>query len=89
MPKIVSARLENDRHQELLERCNKVGCRVNDFVKASIEFALKGTTEFDFGDEDDKGDKCGETETASSSDTRNAAPADTANKIPRVILRMD
>ena len=50
----MSARLENDMHQELLDRCNKVGCRVNDFVKAAIDFALHNSTEFDFGNEEDE-----------------------------------
>ena len=36
-------------HQELIDRYNKVGCRVSDFVKASIEFSLYGSVEFDFG----------------------------------------
>ena len=36
-------------HQELIDRCNQVGCRVSDFVKASIEFSLYGSVEFDFG----------------------------------------
>ena len=43
-------------HQELIDRCNKVGCRVSDFIKASVEFSLYGTVEFDFGrswDEDE------------------------------------
>ena len=47
-------------HQELLDRCNKVGCRVSDFIKASIEFSLYSTVEFDFGrswDEDDHEDE--------------------------------
>ena len=51
----MSARLENDTHQKLLDRCNKEGCRVNDFVKAAIDFVLHNSTEFDFGDEEDKG----------------------------------
>lgn len=41
-------------HQELIDRCNKVGCRVSDFVKASIEFSLYGYVEFDFGDGEDE-----------------------------------
>jgi hypothetical protein len=60
MPKTVSARIENDMHQELMDRCNKVGCRISDFIKASIEFSLYGTVEFDFGrswDEDDHEDR--------------------------------
>lgn len=54
LPKTVSARLENDMHQELIDRCNKVGCRVSDFVKASVEFTLHGSVQFDFGDEEEE-----------------------------------
>ena len=42
-------------HDDLMDRCNKVGCRMSDFVKASIEFCLYGYAEFDFGDEVDEG----------------------------------
>lgn len=56
MPKTVSARIENHTHDDLIDRCNKVGCRVSDFVKASIEFSLYGEVEFDFGMEEDKED---------------------------------
>lgn len=37
-------------HDDLMDRCNKVGCRMSDFVKASVEFCLYGCVEFDFGD---------------------------------------
>jgi hypothetical protein len=49
LPKTVSARIENELHQQLIDRCNQVGCRVSDFIKASIEFSLYGSIEFDFG----------------------------------------
>jgi hypothetical protein len=54
LPKTVSTRIENDLHQELVDRCNKVGCRVSDFVKASIELALHDYVKFDFGGEDEE-----------------------------------
>jgi len=41
-------------HDELRERCNKVGCSINDFLEASLEFALNDYSEFDFGNEDDE-----------------------------------
>lgn len=53
LPKTVSARIENDMHDDLMERCNKVGCRVSDFVKASVELTLYDYAQFDFGDEED------------------------------------
>jgi len=51
MSKTVSARIPAQLHEELRERCNLVGESISDFVKASIEFILHGTCEFDFGDE--------------------------------------
>lgn len=57
LPKTVSTRTENDVHDDLMDRCNKVGCRVSDYVKATIEFALNKYSEFDFGDEDENEEK--------------------------------
>lgn len=53
MSRTVSARIPKELHEELRERCNKVGCSINDFLEASIEFALNGHSEFDFGDDED------------------------------------
>ena len=53
MTRTVSARIPKELHEELRERCNKVGCSINDFLEASIEFILYGQSEFDFGDEED------------------------------------
>ena len=54
LPKTVSTRIENEMHQELLDRCNKVGCRVSDYLKAAIEFTLNGSVDFDFCVEDNE-----------------------------------
>ena len=51
MTKTVSARITNETHEELRERCNKVGCSINDYILESINFMLHGSSEFDFGDE--------------------------------------
>ncbi len=51
MSRTVSTRIPTQLHEELRDRCNLVGESINDFVKASIEFALYNSTEFDFGDE--------------------------------------
>jgi len=48
----VSARIPNQLHEEIRERCNKVGCSINDFLQASLEFALNDYSEFDFGNEE-------------------------------------
>lgn len=53
MSKTVSARLPDSKHDDLRERCNQLGCTMNDFVKSSIEYTLDGQTDFDFGDEED------------------------------------
>ena len=53
MSRTVSARIPTQLHDELRERCNTLGETINDFVKASIEFALHNYTEFDFGDSDE------------------------------------
>ena len=54
MSKTVSARIPNQLHEELRERCNLIGESINDFVKASIEIALHGSTDFDLGNELDE-----------------------------------
>ncbi len=51
MSRTVSARIPNDLHEELRERCNIIGESINDFVEAAIEFALNDTVDFDFGGE--------------------------------------
>ena len=52
MSRTVSARIPTDLHEDLRERCNEMGESINDFVKASIEFALYQTSDFDFGDDE-------------------------------------
>lgn len=54
MSRTVSARMPTKLHDELRERCNLIGESINDFVKASIEFTLHNSTEFDFGDESEE-----------------------------------
>jgi len=51
MSRTVSARIPNDVHEKLRERCNMVGCSINDFIEASIKISLDGHVEFDFGNE--------------------------------------
>ena len=53
MSRTVSSRIPIDLHEEILERCNKAGCSINDFVKESLEFTISGYSEFDFGDEEE------------------------------------
>lgn len=53
MSRTVSARIPNELHEELRERCNQVGCSINDYVLESIKFALYGSSDFDFEWEDE------------------------------------
>ena len=53
MSRTVSARIPTDLHEDLRERCNQLGESINDFIEAAIEFALYGSVDFDFGDEDE------------------------------------
>lgn len=48
MSRTVSARLPNKRHDELRERCNQLGCTINEFIEHAIEFAMNGAAEFEF-----------------------------------------
>jgi hypothetical protein len=91
LPKTVSARIENDIHQELLEKCNKVGCRVSDYVKASIEFCLHGSVEFDFGDvRDGNDDKPKEQPKAEHSPRIHVIErSDTTDNVPKVKVHLD
>ena len=51
MSKTVSARIPNELHQDLRERCNQLGCTINEFVEHCIEFLMYNSSDFDFGDE--------------------------------------
>ena len=37
MSKTVSARISNNTHDKLLEKCNKSGCTINDYLNKFIE----------------------------------------------------
>ncbi len=57
MSRTVSARIPTELHEDLRERCNQVGESINDFIEAAIEFALYGSVDFDFGDEEESDSK--------------------------------
>jgi len=40
-------------HDELRERCNTSGCTINDWLVAAIDYLLTGSSDFDFGDEEE------------------------------------
>jgi len=52
MSKTVSSRLPNKRHDELRERCNELGCTMNEFIEHCIYFMLDGSSEFEFNLDD-------------------------------------
>jgi len=52
MTKTVSTRIENKHHKNLLERCNQLGCNINEFLGESLKFALYDETEFEFKKKD-------------------------------------
>ncbi len=54
MSRTVSARISNELHDELREQCNKVGCSISDYVEESIKFGVCGSSDFDFGFDDEE-----------------------------------
>jgi len=52
LSKTVSARIPNKNHEEILERCNRAGSTINEWLNSCIEYMLTGTSDFDFGEED-------------------------------------
>ena len=54
MTKTISARIPNKAHEELLERCNKVGCTINEWINAAVEYLFTHSYDFDFGDEEEE-----------------------------------
>ena len=57
MSRTFSARIPTELHEELRERCNLIDESINDFIKASIEFALFEYTDFSFGNEEQREEK--------------------------------
>jgi hypothetical protein len=52
--KPTSVRLDNDLLDELDQRCGKLGCSRNDFIKNSVDFIINQSSNFDFGDDDEE-----------------------------------
>jgi len=51
--KPTSVRFDNDLLEELDQRCEKMGCSRNDFIKNAVELAITTESKFDFGDEEE------------------------------------
>lgn len=45
MTKTVSARISNELHEQLRDRCNELGRSINDYLAGCLELGLNGTTE--------------------------------------------
>ncbi len=50
MSRIVSARIENELHERLRNKCNNLGCTINDYMVGMIELLLNGSTEIKLDD---------------------------------------
>ena len=53
MSHTVSARISKISHDKLLDRCNRAGCTINEWLCAAIDYLITGSSEFDFGDEEE------------------------------------
>lgn len=49
LSKTVSSKIPNKLHEDLRERCNQLGCTINEYVENCIDFLLNDSSEFDFG----------------------------------------
>ena len=54
MTKTVSARIDNRVHNDLTERCNQLGCNINEFVSECVKFMLFNESDFQFEPEEDE-----------------------------------
>jgi len=50
--KPTSVRLESDFEQDLKEKCKDLGCSKSDYLQEAGKFMVYGSSEFDFGDDD-------------------------------------
>lgn len=57
MSKTVSSRIDNRVHKDLVERCNQIGCNINEFVGESVKFTLYNESDFDFELDDNTDDE--------------------------------
>lgn len=48
MSRTVSARIPKELHENLRNKCNDLGCTINEFLESVIELLVTGSTKFDF-----------------------------------------
>ncbi len=49
-----SVRLDNELLDDIDQRCEKLGCSRNDFIKNSVDFIINNQSDFDFGDDEEE-----------------------------------
>lgn len=54
LSRTVSARISKEMHENLRDKCNDLGCSINDYIVSCIELMLDGSTRFDFGDSEEE-----------------------------------
>jgi hypothetical protein len=57
MTRTVSTRISNNLHEQLRDTCNKTGNSISEYLAASLELAMTGHAEFDFGNDDEENDE--------------------------------
>lgn len=76
MSRTVSARIPKEMHEELRERCNKVGCTMTEWIEHAIEFCMQpeGSTDFDFGGYEEDEQESRITENTKTEENRKEIP---------------
>jgi hypothetical protein len=54
MTKTVFARISDKMHEQLRNRCNMIGCTINDYLVGSLELVMNDSTEYELGNFEDK-----------------------------------
>ena len=52
MSRTVSARIPKELHENIRDKCNNLGCSINEYLEGLIELLVNGSTKFDFDDND-------------------------------------
>jgi len=79
--KPTSVRLDRELLEELDQRCTKVGCSRNDFIKNSIDFIINQSSNFDFGDDEEESEEPQEKGGIIKEETPKSIPVITHGKI--------
>ncbi|AIF83437.1 hypothetical protein NTE_01369 [Candidatus Nitrososphaera evergladensis SR1] len=55
--KTITARIPDEVHSEVLNRCNRAGVNINYFLNRALELVITGSSQFEFGDEEVEDDE--------------------------------